>query len=270
MAQPSVSSLVLPGPQGLLRIHRCGARGVPVLFVHGNGGRASQWDPQLRFLAARRHLGAALDLRGMGGSDAPANGDYSIGGLADDVGAVADRLGFPPFVLVGHSLGASVAACFTGRFPHRLRGLVLEDFGGDLREDGPEAVAALVEGLAPARFPAFAGDAAATCLRGAESGTAAQVLGDLQATPRTSFAGAVLGLLDFDPVAALASAQGVPMLHVHSPFLERQGLTPIHQRVQGMASLRISDCSHWIHLDCPEVFSQVLVRFVEACGAGRP
>jgi pimeloyl-ACP methyl ester carboxylesterase len=125
MTTPFVSSQFLAGPRGKLHLLRCGAQGAPVFFVPGNGGRAYQWERQLAFLGAR-HQGVALDLRGMGASDAPWDGDYSVGGLADDVAAVADHLQFQRFFLVGHSLGASVAACFAGRFPHRLLGLVLE------------------------------------------------------------------------------------------------------------------------------------------------
>jgi len=199
----------------------------------------------------------------MGASDAPWDGDYSVGGLADDVAAVADHLQHQRFFLVGHSLGASVAACFAGRFPHRLLGLILVDYGGDPRNDSPEELSSLMSGLAPANFERFAKEAMETCLRGARPEVAAQVLADLEATPRTSFAGAVLGLLDFDPVAALAN-DGGRKLHIYSPFLEALGLVPIHERVRGMESRGIPDCSHWVHLDCPEGFNETLLEFLES------
>jgi hypothetical protein len=59
---------------------------------------------------------------------------------------------------------------------------------------------------------------------------ARQVLAQLRATPWAHFAGAVLGLLDFDAAAALRSYQG-PRLHLHSGFLEEQNLVPIHAQV---------------------------------------
>lgn len=73
----------------------------------------------------------------------------------------------------------------------------------------------------------------------------------------------MLGLLDFDPVAALAN-DGVRKLHIYSPFLEKLGLIPIHERVHGMESLRIPNCSHWVHLDCPEALNETLLTFLES------
>ena len=232
------------------------------MFLHGNGGRGSQWAPQLAALAGT-HRAAALDLRGMGRSDPPRDSDFSVGALADDVAAAADGLGFARFVLVGHSLGASVAACCAGRFPERLLGLVLVDFGGDLRDDGPEALANLVDGLRPDRFAGFAHRAVATCLRGARPAVAVRVLADLAATPPASFAGAALGLVDFDAAAALGGYDG-PALHLYSPFLETLGLVPIHHRVPCLPAQRLDDTSHWLHLDRPGAFHRRLLSFLRS------
>src|SRR5690348_5567949 len=80
------------GPQGRLHVDD-GGRGdaVPVLFVHGNGANLEQWRAQLDHLRPSRRA-VAFDLRGMGKSDLPANGDYSVAAMADDVQAVADAL----------------------------------------------------------------------------------------------------------------------------------------------------------------------------------
>lgn len=198
----------------------------------------------------------------MGASDPPWDSDFSVGAMAADVASVADHLKFERLFLIGHSLGASVVSCFAGLFPGRLHGLVLVDFGGDPRDDSPEELSALMNGLAEANFEHFAKEALVTCLRGARAEVVTQVVDDLKATPRDSFAGAVLGLLDFDPVISLGD-KGIRKLHVYSPFLEAMGLAPIHHRVQGIESRRLEDCSHWAHLDRPEAFAQVLQQFVD-------
>ncbi|BDU73572.1 alpha/beta fold hydrolase [Mesoterricola silvestris] len=195
--------------------------------------------------------------------------DFSIGGFADDVAAVVDRLPFPRFFLVGHSLGASVASCFAGRYPDRLQGLILVDFGGDPRDDGPAELAWLMDGLAPANFETFAEQAMKTCLRGARTGVADRVLAGLKATPRNSFSGAVLGLMDFDPVASLAHGPD-RKLHLYSSFLDTMGLVPIHQRVHGMEAEQIPDCSHWVHLDGPELFNQSLQQWLNPASPHPP
>ena len=228
--------------------------------MHGNGGRGSQWEHQLAALGIQYQV-AALDLRGMGASEPPRNGDFSIGGFAEDVAAVAVALGYRSFVLVGHSLGGYVVAACAGLFPERLLGLVFVDHGGDPRNDAEADLEALTNGLAPESFEDFSRQAMETCLKGARPQTKEQVLAQLQATPRTHFADAVLGLLDFDAGAALKGYQG-PKLHLHSGFLEEQNLVPIHAQVPGIEAILVEGCSHWVHMDQPDLFNAQMDRFL--------
>ena len=79
---------------------------VPVL-LHGFGTSARLWDAVTPLLDGPA---LALDLPGFGDSQ---GGRYSVGGMAD---AVQERLaGLDSFVLVGHSMGAKVAAVLAGR-----------------------------------------------------------------------------------------------------------------------------------------------------------
>jgi len=203
MEGAAFKTIRVEGPQGELRVHVRGSQGTAVLLVHGNGGRGSQWEPQLKGLGAGQV--AALDLRGMGASAPPRNGDFSMGGFAADVVAVANALGYSRLVLVGHSLGGSVVACCAALCPERVLGVVLVDLGGDPRNASRAELAALCDGLAPEAFAAFSRQALATCLKGARPEVKAQVLTELRATPRATFAGAILGMLDFDAGAALAN-----------------------------------------------------------------
>jgi pimeloyl-ACP methyl ester carboxylesterase len=260
MAGRESSTIRMQGPQGGLNVHLCGSKGAPVLLVHGNGGRGSQWEHQLAGLGQHYRV-AALDLRGMGASDPPRNGDFSIGGFAEDVAAVAEALACPRLVLVGHSLGAYVVAACAGLYPERLAGLVFVDQGGDARDASEAELEGLTGGLAPEAFAAFSRQALATCLQGARPQVKEQVLAHLQATPGAHFAQAILGLLDFDARAALSSFQG-PMLHLHSGFLKAQNLLPIHAQVPGIEAILVRDCSHWVHLDQPDLFNAHLHRFL--------
>lgn len=252
--------LFIDGPQGQLSCELQGANGTPILLVHGNGGRGSQWEHAMATLG-HRHRVAALDLRGMGDSASPGNGDFSIGAFADDVAAVADAFHWPSLVLAGHSLGSSVAAACAGKWPGRVLGLILVDHGGDVRNDAPEDQEAVAQGLAPENFAAFARRAMETCLKGARPEVKARVLADLEATPSAHFAEAVMALQDFDAPFALGAYPG-PKLHIHSVFLETQHLSPIHAQAPAIESILVQDCSHWIHLDQPEVFEVLLEQFV--------
>ena len=66
----------------------------------------------------------AVDLRGHGDSDKPADG-YRMSDLADDVIGLMDRLDVPSAVVVGHSMGSFVAQALVERAPRRVSALVL-------------------------------------------------------------------------------------------------------------------------------------------------
>lgn len=104
--------------QGGLRMHVYDPNavgGLPILFLHGWPLCQSVFEYQYLTLCDQRCIG--LDLRGFGASGAPAGG-YTLQAMSDDVAAVVRRLSLRQFVLVGHSLGAAVAA----RYMRRYRG----------------------------------------------------------------------------------------------------------------------------------------------------
>ncbi|MCX7838840.1 MAG: alpha/beta fold hydrolase [Anaerolineae bacterium] len=95
-----------------------------LLFIHGFGGFAMQWEHQL-IAFADKHRVVAPDLRGHGLSDCPPNG-YAIDDLVRDIERVVDALHFPPtFVLLGHSFGGALATTYAMRHPDRVERLVL-------------------------------------------------------------------------------------------------------------------------------------------------
>jgi len=101
-----------------------------IAFIHGFGGRATQWQYQLRSFSETSRV-IALDLRGHGHSDRPRRG-YSMHQLTQDLGAVLDRLGVSgPLVLVGHSFGGAIAAEFASIHPGRISHLVLIATAGE-------------------------------------------------------------------------------------------------------------------------------------------
>ncbi len=81
----------------------------------------------------------ALDLRGRGDSDKPAEG-YGFAYHARDVLALADSLGLAGFTLVGHSFGATAAVYLGSVRPDRVRAAVLLDGGADPKEDTLKAM----------------------------------------------------------------------------------------------------------------------------------
>ncbi len=92
-----------------LRVGRAGpAEGTPVVLIHGYGGDLDNWLFNVEALAAQAPV-IALDLPGHGGSSKDV-GDGGLETLADSVGDALASLGVAQAHLVGHSLGAAVAA----------------------------------------------------------------------------------------------------------------------------------------------------------------
>jgi pimeloyl-ACP methyl ester carboxylesterase len=81
-----------------------------VLLCHGWPELWYAWRHQIPALAAAGYRAAALDLRGFGGSDAPAGIEaYTMMHLVGDVVGLIGALGERQAVVVGHDWGANVA-----------------------------------------------------------------------------------------------------------------------------------------------------------------
>ena len=105
-----------------------GGEGPPVVLLHGQGGWAGVWLPVMADLA-RDHRVVAPDLPGLGASRV--NGaPPDTGRVLAWLGELLDRTCPAPPVLVGVSLGGSIAARFAAAHGDRLSGLVLVGMGG--------------------------------------------------------------------------------------------------------------------------------------------
>ncbi|MDQ1438319.1 MAG: 3-oxoadipate enol-lactonase [Acidimicrobiaceae bacterium] len=96
-----------------------------LLLVHGFGGSRldfADWLPRFDAAGWQAH---AVELPGHGSALADPTG-YSLSAFADFVLAEADRLGWPRFMLLGHSMGGMIAQLVAlGRGADRLDGLIL-------------------------------------------------------------------------------------------------------------------------------------------------
>ncbi len=96
-----------------------------IILIHGWGSRLDHWQPAATALA-RHHRVLRMDLRGHGRSEAPTDG-YSIRQFADDIGALARSQRITNAVVVGHSMGSTVALELARRHPRIVGSLVLVD-----------------------------------------------------------------------------------------------------------------------------------------------
>jgi pimeloyl-ACP methyl ester carboxylesterase len=114
---------------GPLATFRLGSRhdAPPVVAIHGITSTSRTWLAIARALGDRASL-IALDLRGRGRSNALPR-PFGIDAHVRDVIAVLDRFGLEQAVIVGHSLGAYIAARLATLHPDRVASLVLVDGG---------------------------------------------------------------------------------------------------------------------------------------------
>ncbi|VVE65323.1 alpha/beta hydrolase [Pandoraea anapnoica] len=94
-----------------------------------------------------------IDVRGRGLSSASPELDYSLDAQADDVAALCAALGLDRFALVGHSMGARIAARAALREPRGLASVVLVDppVSGPGRRAYPGKLPWYVDSMALAR-----------------------------------------------------------------------------------------------------------------------
>ncbi|ROP66395.1 pimeloyl-ACP methyl ester carboxylesterase [Curtobacterium sp. PhB130] len=113
-----------------------------VTYLHGLGIDAHSFDATA---LAVGQPAVALDLPGHGRSAWRDDADYAAAATAPAVLAALDALEVPPGVLVGHSLGAILAARIAATAPERVTGLVLVDMSPDFAQRAVDRIARALE-----------------------------------------------------------------------------------------------------------------------------
>ncbi len=103
-----------------------GERGVgePIVLVHGAFTSSHLWQDVLPRLP-KGHRVLVLDLLGHGRSDPPGSHAMTVAGHATRVAALLDVLGVRRASLVGHGMGAAIAAVVAHDHPERVAHLLL-------------------------------------------------------------------------------------------------------------------------------------------------
>ncbi|HSW22922.1 MAG TPA: alpha/beta hydrolase [Burkholderiaceae bacterium] len=96
--------------------------GIPVVMLHGITDSRRSFDPVWDDLPTDWHA-IAVSQRGHGASDQRPE-HYSTADFAGDIALLAELFDLPPLVVVGHSMGTSVALQLAGDRPDLVRALV--------------------------------------------------------------------------------------------------------------------------------------------------
>lgn len=133
-----------------ISVEDSGSIGTPCVLLHGRGECSGVWRT-LTEDASADHRFLSIDLRGHGDSSWDPEGDYGSRALARDVLEVLLALNIRKPILIGHSLGGSVALQLTGMLEQFTAGLVLVDFGPESDASSSQKVRAEIIDT-PARF----------------------------------------------------------------------------------------------------------------------
>jgi pimeloyl-ACP methyl ester carboxylesterase len=135
-----------------LVVRDSGGEGKPVVLVHGLGFGQRSWDRVAPRLSAKGLRVVSYDQRGHGGSGAA--GDYSPSAFEADLALVLEELRLEKPILVGHSLGATIAlhyeaahkscarvVCVEGGLPLELPSADWESMEAEVRRPLPRLAA---------------------------------------------------------------------------------------------------------------------------------
>jgi pimeloyl-ACP methyl ester carboxylesterase len=105
-------------------------QGQPLLFIHGLGSSARDWELQVDFFSEFYQI-VTFDVRGHGQSDKPP-GPYGIPLFANDTAALIRALGVVPTHVVGISMGGMIAFQLAVNAPELVKSLVIVNSGPEL------------------------------------------------------------------------------------------------------------------------------------------
>ncbi|WP_245503725.1 alpha/beta fold hydrolase [Rhizobium leguminosarum] len=240
--------------------------GLPLVFVHGFTTTAQFWREQIEAFSSRYRV-IRIDLPGHGVSPRPEGRSYTIAAFANDILAVYRALEIDEAILVGLSMGGTVAQTFTLSHPERVLALVLvgatpHGLGADVNVDN---VLKAIDDLGVVK-------ASQNVIERSFGRTAGRDLvefarQEVTQTPAFVAREAIASLNASDSRANLHDI-GVPTLVVVGT---EDIITPPGESVvlaEGIPESRlevIADAGHFPMLEQPQVFNHVLESFLKDC-----
>jgi len=133
-----------------LFFHDLPGRDPTLVMLHGLGSSASSWFPRAAtHPRLKAHRAILIDLLGFGYSDRPQDYDYSMESQASNVSQLLDHLGLGNCVLIGHSMGGSIAILLADARPDLVSHLVVAE--GNL-DPGPGFVSGRIVAVPEPQF----------------------------------------------------------------------------------------------------------------------
>jgi len=121
--KPILKSIRLSSKLSLEYVEQGDSLGTPVLFLHGYSDSWHSYESVLPLLPNNIHA-FVISQRGHGNSSCPSKG-YTMTHFANDIASFVEKLKLGPVIIVGHSMGGTVAQRFVIDHPELVKGFVL-------------------------------------------------------------------------------------------------------------------------------------------------
>jgi non-heme chloroperoxidase len=266
MLTPMIKSIELPDRIALSYVEQGDRSGIPVLLLHGVTDSWYSYQPVLPHLPPSMHV-FALTQRGHGDSSRPVSG-YRFDDFASDLAAFMDALEIESAVIVGHSMGSSVAQRFAIDYPERTVGLVLVGSfvnfrsNPDVRALWDSAISTLTDPVDP------------DFIRDFQQSTLAQpmsptffvgVITESLKVPAHVWRAAFAGFLaeDFSDEIKQIAAPTLVIWGDRDTFCPWSEQESLMAAIAGSQSIVYQDAGHALHWEQPDRFASDLVSFTE-------
>lgn len=243
--------------------------GPPLVMLHGIGGNATQFQRQIDGLSDAWTV-IAWDAPGYGGSGDPGDG-WLMADYATALAGLLDALGLDRVNLLGQSWGGVLAQTFVGRYPERVRALVLSDTSmGGRSQPEAERLASLNARLAALETmtPAEMAVARTPAVLGPDpTADASREAGAMMAQIRPDgYRRAAIALAEADTRAILPDIR-VPTLILagqHDRIVPPATAAALQAAIPGATSITIPDTGHLSGQEDPVAYNAALRAFLEA------
>ena len=260
---PDGRSGIVTEPDGVHIEYRTYGTGDPaIILIHGWATDANYWNAQFGPLKAKYTV-VAVDLAGHGAS-ARGRTDWSMDNYGADVAVVASQLSNPKIILVGHSMGGTVALEAAPRIGDRVIGIIVVDA---LKSVGlpPTPTPEIEKRVAPFRAD-FIGSVRKYVSeelfeKGADPIFVQKVAYDMSLEPPEVAIPSLQALLSMDFATVLPRIH-VPVMAINSdmgPTDEKR----IRKSLPGFKADIVPHTSHFLMMEVPDKFNPILLRDID-------
>jgi non-heme chloroperoxidase len=240
--------------------------GLPVILLHGFTDSWRSYEPVLPHLPAEIRA-LALTQRGHGDADKPPTG-YTPADFAADVAAFLAALGLDQAVVVGHSMGGSVAQRFAIDQPGLCRGLVLMATtshwsGNPVVVEFGEAVVEMADPIDPAFVHEFQ---ASTVVLPVPDSVIATAVAESLKVPARVWRDALRLLLETDVTHELGriAAQALVLAGGRDDYTPSEAQRALQSGIPDARLIVYPDSGHAIHWEDPAQVAADIAAFVRS------